>query len=83
MDEKEFEKELTHKLISGELDHTDTEEAARKRLLRHTEIRIQAQTDPIVEETRHYRKMADEVDERYARYDRIVEAKSSEETDPK
>jgi hypothetical protein len=79
VDENEIEKEITDKLILGELDHIDAKEAARKKLLMKTEIRIQAQTDPIVEETRQYRQMADEVDDRYARYDRIVEGKPLEE----
>ncbi|GAA4868745.1 hypothetical protein GCM10023310_55520 [Paenibacillus vulneris] len=68
MDEKEWEEQLARKLTEGEMDTEDTEEAARKRLPIKTEIRIQAQIDPVVRETKLYRQMAREVDDRYDRW---------------
>ncbi|WP_028549972.1 hypothetical protein [Paenibacillus sp. UNC451MF] len=68
MDAKEWEEQLARKLTEGEMDAEDTEEAARKRLPIKTEIRIQAQIDPVVQETKLYRQMADEVDGRYDRW---------------
>lgn len=73
MDAKELEEQLVQQLTEGEIEHVDTDEAARIRLPMKTEIRIQAHIDPVVEETKQYRQMAEEVDERYARYDRLVE----------
>ncbi|RCW46496.1 hypothetical protein [Paenibacillus prosopidis] len=73
MDTKELEEQLVQKLTEGEMQQVDTEEAARIRLPMKTEIRIPAHIDPVVEETKQYRKIAEEVDERYSRYDRLVE----------
>lgn len=73
MDTKKLEEQLVQKLTEGEIQHVDIDEAARIRLPMKTEIRISAHIDPVVEETKQYRKMAEEVDDRYARYDRLVE----------
>ncbi|MCS7461546.1 hypothetical protein N0M98_15445 [Paenibacillus doosanensis] len=81
MDSKQLEEQLAKNLTEGEMEQTDTEEAARKRLPIKTEIRIQAQIDPIMEETRKYRQMAEEVDDRYAKYDRTLENRESEKKD--
>ncbi|MBP1991860.1 hypothetical protein [Paenibacillus eucommiae] len=78
MDAKELEEQLAKKLTAGEIENQDAEEAAVKRLPIKTEIRIQAQIDPVVEETKQYRKMAEEVDKRYSRYDKFVDGDSSE-----
>ncbi|MNI17172.1 hypothetical protein D3C73_705320 [compost metagenome] len=78
MDAKELEEQLAQKLTAGEMDSLDAEDTARKLLPMKTEIRIQAQIDPIVEETKKYRKMAEEVDDRFARYDRWIEKKAPE-----
>ncbi|PZE19488.1 hypothetical protein [Paenibacillus xerothermodurans] len=67
------EEQLAQRLTEGEMNAEDAEEAARRRLPVKTEIRIQAEIDPVVEETRRYRKMASEVDDRYAQYDRFVD----------
>lgn len=72
MSSRELEEELVQKLTEGEMKLEKADEAARKRLPLKTEIRIQAQIDPIVEETKRYRQMASEVDDRYAKYDRLV-----------
>ncbi|MFB7814094.1 hypothetical protein ACFC0X_07855 [Paenibacillus chitinolyticus] len=75
MDAKEMEEQLVRKLTEGEMKEEDREKSARKRLLAKTEIRIQATTDPVVEETRKYREMAEELDGRYDRYTHLLEAK--------
>jgi 23S rRNA A2030 N6-methylase RlmJ len=72
MDAKKVEEELAQRLTEGTIEMEEAEENARKRLPIKTEIRIQAQVDPIVEETKQYRQMAEEVDERYKRYDQLV-----------
>jgi 23S rRNA A2030 N6-methylase RlmJ len=72
MDMKKMEEELAQTLAEGEMEAQNAEEKARKRLPIQTEIRIQAHIDPVVEETKRFRKMAEEVDERYTRYDRLV-----------
>jgi 23S rRNA A2030 N6-methylase RlmJ len=79
MDRKELEEELVQKLTEGEMETQDAEEAARKRLPFKTEIRILAETDPLVEETKRYRQIADEVDTRYDRYDKLVQDSQQEQ----
>lgn len=80
MNSRKLEEELAQKLTEGQMEQEDTKEAARKRLPIKTEIRIQAQIDPVLEETRRFRQMALEVDDRYAKYDRLVnESKDKEE----
>jgi len=69
MDAREqFEEQLVRKLTEGEIAQEDTEEVARKRLPMKSEIRIQAQVDPVQEETKQFRKMAEEIDGRYDKY---------------
>ncbi|MEC0248577.1 hypothetical protein ACI48J_14910 [Paenibacillus chitinolyticus] len=75
MDAKEMEEQLVRKLTEGEMEEEDREESARKRLPTKTEIRIQATTDPVVEETRKYREMAEEIDGRYDRYTQLLDGK--------
>ncbi|MBP1155690.1 MULTISPECIES: hypothetical protein [unclassified Paenibacillus] len=72
MSSKELEEELVQKLTEGEMRQENVDEAARKRLPIKTEIRIQAHIDPVVLETKRFRQMASEVDDRYAKYDRLV-----------
>ncbi|UJF32372.1 hypothetical protein [Paenibacillus hexagrammi] len=43
-----------------------------------TEIRIQAEVDPVLEETKRFRELADEVDTRYEKYDRLLENKQEQ-----
>jgi hypothetical protein len=72
VDQRSLEEQLAHTLQEGEMERVNTQEAARKRLPRRTEVRIQAEIDPVVEETKQYRKMAREVDSRYAKYDEMI-----------
>jgi hypothetical protein len=71
MDDKEkdkLEKELSDALTEGEMKRTDPAQGAREQLSPRYEIRIRAERDPIVEETRQIREMAEEVDDRYDDY---------------
>ncbi|WP_047154046.1 hypothetical protein [Aneurinibacillus tyrosinisolvens] len=69
MDKKEkLEQEIAQILTEGEIEREDPQEAARKRLPHKQEVRIQTQTDPIVEETKKFRELAEEVDDRYDKY---------------
>lgn len=61
----EAEELLAHRLREGNLDDAAAEVEAVKRLPPRWEIRIQAERDPIVEETKAYRAMATEIDDRY------------------
>jgi hypothetical protein len=80
MDSKKLEEELAEQLIESKIELEDAAEDARKRLPFKTEIRIRAQIDPVVEETRRYRRMAEEVDARYTRYDELAdESKGNQE----
>ncbi|SEG45882.1 hypothetical protein [Paenibacillus sp. UNC499MF] len=72
MDAKEMEEQLIRKLTEGEMEEENKEESARKRLPAKTEIRIQATIDPVVEETRKYREMAEELDGRYDKYTHLL-----------
>jgi uncharacterized protein (DUF2344 family) len=71
MDDKEkekLEKELSDALTEGEMKRIDPAQGAREQLNPRYEIRIRAEKDPIVEETRKIREMAEEVDDRYDDY---------------
>lgn len=66
--EKEAERLLAERLTEGELEGSGKpEEEAVKRLPPRWEIRIQAEYDPVAEETARYREIAREVDGRYDR----------------
>lgn len=78
MDAKKVEEQLAQTLTEGEMERVDTSEAARKRLPLKTEIRIQAQVEPVVEETKLFRQMAEEVDDRY---DRVIGRNDSKKHD--
>ncbi len=68
MNRKELEEQLAQTLEEGELVKPDAGETARRKLPHKTEIRIQTPHDPIREETRQYRRMAQEIDGRYDKY---------------
>lgn len=68
MDRERMEQELAETLENGEMRSEQAGEAARRKLPARTVIRIQAQADPVAVETKQYRQMAKEVDERYSRY---------------
>ncbi|MFC4598543.1 hypothetical protein [Cohnella hongkongensis] len=67
MDRDEAEELLARKLSEepAEADEEDAGARAARRLHPKWEIRIQASVDPIVEETKAYRAIAREVDDRY------------------
>lgn len=68
-EEKDLERELSEMLTDGDyLSEEEQREEERRRLSPKYEIRIQTQLDPIVEETRKYRSMAEEIDDRYDEY---------------
>lgn len=61
----EAEELLARKLTDDEPVSSNAEEEAVKRLSPRWEIRIQSNRDPIAEETKAYREIAQEVDGRY------------------
>lgn len=67
---KDLERELSELLMESEntSSEEDRNEEGRKRLSPRYEIRIQTSLDPIVEETKIYRSMAGEIDDRYDEY---------------
>jgi hypothetical protein len=71
METNEIEEKLARLLSEGELESMPKAQAVRMKLPFKTEIRIQTERDPVAEETKEYRKMAREVDERYAKYDDV------------
>src|SRR5690606_20756738 len=64
------ERLLAEQLLGGEDASEDAHAEAVRRLPPRWEIRIQTEYDPVVEETRKYRSMAEEVDDRYDVRDR-------------
>ncbi len=66
--QEELEEQLTELLTEGELKDEDRERKEREQISPRYEIRIQTTLDPIVEETRLYRTMAQEIDGRYDDY---------------
>ncbi|MCC3379160.1 hypothetical protein ACFQ5D_15075 [Paenibacillus farraposensis] len=73
---EDLERELSELLTEGEI--RENEAKKRERLSPKYEVRIQTDIDPIVEETRKYRSMARELDDRYDEY--MSKAKQSEPT---
>ncbi|MEJ8303475.1 hypothetical protein [Saccharibacillus sacchari] len=65
---EKLEEELSELLTEGELKDEDRERKQREQISPRYEIRIQTSLDPIVEETRLYRQMAEEIDDRYDDY---------------
>ncbi len=74
---EELERQLSELLTEGEI--RENEAKKRERLSPKYEVRVQTQMDPIVEETRKYRKMARELDNRYDEY--MSKADKSKATD--
>ncbi|MFC7680666.1 hypothetical protein [Paenibacillus sp. GCM10028914] len=64
----DLERQLTELLVDGEMESKDKEEEGRRLIPPKYEIRIQTTHDPIVEETRKYRTIAKELDDRYDKY---------------
>jgi hypothetical protein len=78
LDHKEAEELLARQLSEGQAEDSqeNAEEKATKQLPPRWEIRIQAKHDPVVEETKAYRTLAREVDDRY---DKVKVDKDAEE----
>ncbi|MBN6189144.1 hypothetical protein JQN58_20025 [Aneurinibacillus sp. BA2021] len=69
MDQREkLEQEMAHLLTEGDMDSEDPKTGAVKRLPARYEVRVQTVTDPIAEETKIYRSLAEELDGRYDKY---------------
>ncbi|WP_166242746.1 hypothetical protein [Paenibacillus turpanensis] len=64
----ELERRMSEVLTEGEMEKADPSEAARRKLPHPPEIRIQAKFDPVAEETKRFREIAEEVDGRYDKY---------------
>ncbi|WP_336784285.1 hypothetical protein [Paenibacillus illinoisensis] len=86
MDEsKELERRLSEMLTEGEMEESGEADKRERQLIPPKyEVRIQTETDPIVQETLMYRNMAREVDDRYDRYlERSAEKNNSSDTEKK
>ena len=69
MDKKiHVEEQLSTLLTEGDMSQKEPTKEAPKRLATRYEVRIQAEQDPIVEETKQFREIAKEVDNRYDRF---------------
>jgi hypothetical protein len=66
----EAEELLVRRLTDGHLEQNSPEDDAVKALPPRWEIRIQTDRDPIAEETKIYRAIAREVDDRYDNIDK-------------
>ena len=66
--DQDLERQLSELLTEGELEAKDENEEGRRMIPPKYEIRIQTQLDPIVEETRKYRQIGRELDDRYDKY---------------
>lgn len=62
---KEAEELLAKRLTEGEQQTDPPEVEAARAISPRWEIRVQAELDPVAEETKLYRKLASEVDDRY------------------
>jgi hypothetical protein len=62
------EARLARLLKDGAADRSRPEAEAPRHLSPRYEVRIVTERDPLVEETRLYREMADEIDGRYDRF---------------
>ncbi len=78
MSQQPYEQELAKALLEAGMEEPEIRETARRRLPAKTEIRIQAQFDPVTEETELYRRLAQEIDDRYDRY--VQESTNEENT---
>ncbi|GIQ68073.1 hypothetical protein DUZ99_14675 [Xylanibacillus composti] len=64
----DVEQELFERLTAGEMEERNKEEQATAILPPKYEVRIQADCEPVAEETKLYRTMARELDDRYDKY---------------
>ncbi|ERI09937.1 hypothetical protein HMPREF0083_01969 [Aneurinibacillus aneurinilyticus ATCC 12856] len=65
---KKLEEEVAYLLTEGEMERRDPKKEAVDRLPAKYEVRIQTTQDLVVEETKLYRQMAEEIDDRYDKY---------------
>jgi len=79
-DNDDLERKLSDMLTEGEMEQGDRKAQELRRISPKYEIRIQTTLDPIVEETRRYRQIGRELDDRYDKYLKKTE-KSSKRTD--
>lgn len=67
-DNDDLERKLSELLQDGEMEQGDRKAKEIRQIPPKYEIRIQTTLDPIVEETLRYRKIANELDDRYDKY---------------
>ncbi|GGO08963.1 hypothetical protein [Saccharibacillus kuerlensis] len=79
--QEQLEEELSELLTEGELKDENRERRTREQISPRYEIRIQTTLDPIVEETRLYRQMAEEIDDRYDDYLKKTRSQQPKETE--
>ena len=72
------ERLLAEQLLGGAADPADAQAEAVRKLPPRWEIRVQSKHDPVAEETRKYRSMAGEVDDRYDRRNKNSSDKPSQ-----
>lgn len=65
---EDLERKLSELLEEGDMERSERSDRERRQISPKYEIRIQTTLDPIVEETRRYRKIARELDDRYDKY---------------
>lgn len=65
---KKLEEEVAHLLTEGKMEARDPKKEAVDRLPAKYEVRIQTTQDLVVEETKLYRQLAEEIDDRYDKY---------------
>ncbi|MGM1047027.1 hypothetical protein SAMN05661091_5153 [Paenibacillus uliginis N3/975] len=66
--DQDLERQLSELLTDGEMESKNKEEEGRRLIPPKYEVRVQTTLDPIVEETRKYRSIAKEMDDRYDKY---------------
>lgn len=64
----DLERRLSEMLTEGDMEQGDSKAKQLREISPKYEIRIQTTLDPIVEETRRYRQIARELDDRYDKY---------------
>lgn len=66
--DNDLERQLSELLTDGDMQGELPEQEAPHKLSPRYEIRVRAKHDPIAEETRKIRQIADEIDDRYDQY---------------
>ena len=69
LNDKESVEQRLAQLLSDEVTRQESaDEEARRKLSPRYEIRVRTEREPIAEETKQFRKIAKEVDDRYDQY---------------